>query len=109
MLVGKVLASKMVVREMPDSPLSRRFQTDSMEWPMGVTQPIPVMTTRCFISIDHPQRSPAIAIFLGVGLAADEDHGHSQGDEHQADAKIKPPAEGSSDGKHDHRENHSYP
>src|SRR5438477_12291564 len=46
MLVGKVDASKSVVRAIPDSPLSRRFHTPSMEWPIGVTQPIPVMTTR---------------------------------------------------------------
>src|SRR5215212_9431768 len=46
MLVGKVDASKSVVRAIPDSPLSRRFHTLSMEWPIGVTQPIPVMTTR---------------------------------------------------------------
>jgi hypothetical protein len=30
MLVGKVLASKIVVREMPDSPARRRGQTESM-------------------------------------------------------------------------------
>src|SRR5687768_5228390 len=57
MLVGKVEASKRVVRAMPDSPLSRRFHTPSMEWPIGVTQPIPVMTTR----------------FMGVQLAVQAD------------------------------------
>ena len=45
-VVGKVRASKRVVGAMPDSPARRRFQTDSMSWPRGVTQPMPVMTTR---------------------------------------------------------------
>ena len=34
---------------MPDSPASRRCQTASMAWPIGVIQPIPVMTTRFMI------------------------------------------------------------
>src|SRR5215216_5956066 len=46
MLVGKVEASNSVVRSMPDSPASKRFQTSSMECPIGVIHPIPVMTTR---------------------------------------------------------------
>ena len=35
-----------VVRLMPLSPASSRRQTDSTSCPIGVTQPIPVMTTR---------------------------------------------------------------
>ena len=48
-VVGKVEALKRVVGAMPDSLLRRRFQTDSMEWPIGVIQPIPVMTTRFMV------------------------------------------------------------
>src|SRR4051812_40970329 len=46
MLVGKVDASKMLVRAMPDSPASSRRQTASIACPIGVIQPVPVMTTR---------------------------------------------------------------
>ena len=53
MVVGKVEASKMLVRAMPDSPASRRFQTSSMEWPIGVIQPIPVMTTLCIVTANR--------------------------------------------------------
>src|SRR5271156_1533052 len=35
----------MVVLAMPDSPASRRFQVASRSSPIGVTQPIPVITT----------------------------------------------------------------
>jgi hypothetical protein len=49
MLVGKVEALKRVVRAIPLSPLSRRFHTSSIECPMGVIQPIPVMTTRFIV------------------------------------------------------------
>ena len=34
---------------MPASPANRRFHTPSRSWPRGVTQPMPVMTTRRFI------------------------------------------------------------
>jgi len=47
MLVGNVPASKRVVRAIPDSPFISRDHTPSMDWPIGVIQPIPVMTTRC--------------------------------------------------------------
>src|SRR5215212_6519828 len=57
MLVGKVEASKIVVRAIPDSPLRRRFHTPSMEWPIGVTQPIPVMTTRFMGLVDSSQET----------------------------------------------------
>jgi len=48
--VGNVEASKIVVRDIPDSPARSRFHTLSMECPIGVTQPIPVMTTRFIVS-----------------------------------------------------------
>ena len=47
----------MLVRAMPDSPSSSRFQTVSMEWPIGVIQPIPVMTTRFIKSSNHALRN----------------------------------------------------
>src|ERR1051325_11887157 len=48
-LVGKLLVSKRVVRAMPDSPFNTRFQTLSTSAPSEVTQPRPVITTRCLI------------------------------------------------------------
>src|SRR5688572_21953371 len=54
-VVGNVEASKSVVRSIPDSPASRRLHTPSMSWPIGVIQPIPVMTTRrMLIPLSHP-------------------------------------------------------
>src|SRR5579884_3769157 len=51
MLVGNVLASKSVVRAIPDSPASSRFHTASIECHIGVTQPIPVMTTLFMVRV----------------------------------------------------------
>ena len=56
MLVGNVAASNIVVRATPLSPAIRRFHTPSMSCPIGVIQPIPVMTTRfktCIPSSPH--------------------------------------------------------
>src|SRR4051812_10555102 len=76
MLVGKVDASKSVVRAMPDSPLSRRFHTASMEWPIGVTQPIPVMTTRFMV-----RPLEVVATVIMPGLCEKHAHEPSRADD----------------------------
>ena len=48
---GGLSEPAVAVKSMPDSPLSSRFQTDSMSCPIGVTQPMPVITTRCIVTL----------------------------------------------------------
>src|SRR6185436_17485155 len=45
-LVGNLLASKMVVKPTPDFPSLRPDQTSSTLCPIGFTEPTPVTTTR---------------------------------------------------------------
>src|SRR5213079_1072985 len=81
----------MVVFAMPDSPLSRRFHTASMEWPIGVTQPMPVMTTRFMV-----QPSEVVAAVIMAGFC--EQHAYESGRSNDDRQPVTKPRE-----EHQHR------
>src|SRR5262249_13052539 len=70
--VANPVGSKRVLGRMPDVPGSKAAQNSSAVFPMGVTAPTPVMTTRRGLSTRTPL--PRLLAFLDVGDGVADRH-----------------------------------